>query len=210
MLNANLTRDLAAVEDGVGGEVGAVGRQRVDVDGVEPVVAAEEALPERRQRERAAGEEHEGHLGHAPVRVAGDPRHERRAPQELPVGHGVLHAVRPPRPPLQPLRRRRRGRRRPRRTPRPQARAEQRGRGGRQRVARHVHPGRGEADAEEEEAEEHLEHPRREHPPLRLERRQGGGAGVLDVVHGRHARLHRGRGLGEDDERGGGGGCSQI
>ena len=50
---ANLAGDLAAVEDGVGGEVGAVQRHRVDVDGVAALVPPEEALPERRQRQRA-------------------------------------------------------------------------------------------------------------------------------------------------------------
>jgi hypothetical protein len=66
----------------------------MDVDGELALVAAEEALPERREREGAAsGEEHEGHLGHALERVRGGHRHHGGAPEELLVRH-VVHELR--------------------------------------------------------------------------------------------------------------------
>lgn len=61
----------------------------MDVDGVEAVVAAEEAVPERREGERAARHEEEGDLGDAlEGEVVGD-GDEGGAPEELRVGHGV-------------------------------------------------------------------------------------------------------------------------
>jgi hypothetical protein len=164
---ANLTGDLASIEDGFGGKVGPVRRQRVDVDGVAPLVPPEEALPERRQRQRAAREEHEGHLGHAPERVPPHPRGERRAPEQLLVRHRVL----------QPLRGGGGG-------GDAQPRPEQRGRRHLVPMTRHEHAGRGQPQAEQQE---HLEHPPREHPVLPLPR-------LLRVVlHGcRACRLQRG------------------
>jgi hypothetical protein len=186
---ANLTGDLALVEYGLGGEIGVVGRQRVHIDGVAPLVPAEESFPERRQWQRAAREEHEGHLGHAGERVLAHPRREGRPPEQFLVRHIVSHARRRARPPLQPivgllLHR-----------AQPQARPEQRGRHCRHRVPRHVHADGGQPHAEQQESQEHLEHPRREHPaalPLRR-RRHGPLPSLFHVLHGRHPRLHRGR-----------------
>lgn len=61
----------------------------MDVDGVEALVSAEELLPERRERDGAAGHEEEGDLGdplEGEFLGGGD---ERGAPEELVVGHGV-------------------------------------------------------------------------------------------------------------------------
>lgn len=84
-----LAGDLAGEEGGVLGDVELVVGEGVDVDGVEAVVAAEEAVPERREGERAAGHEEEGDLGDAlEGEVVGD-GDEGGAPEELRVGHGV-------------------------------------------------------------------------------------------------------------------------
>ena len=157
-----------------------VGWQCVHVDGVAPLVPTEETLPERRQRQRASREKHEGHFGHAAERVPAHPRRERRAPEQLLVRHRVLYARWGPRPPLQPLGLLLRG-------GAAQARPEQRWRDRRHRVPRHVHADGGQAHAQQQEPQEHLEHPRGQHPPLprRLPR-------LLHVLHGRHTGLHRG------------------
>ena len=91
----NLAGDLPAVERRVLGDIDRHPGRRVDVDGEAVLVAAaEEALPERRQRQDAvAGEEHEGHLGHALERVPGGGRHQRGAPEQLLVRH-VVHEPR--------------------------------------------------------------------------------------------------------------------
>jgi hypothetical protein len=89
-----LAGDLAAVEGRGLGDVELVVRQRVDVDGVEPVVAVEELVPEREERERAARHEEEGDLGHALEGEVVGPGHERGPPEELVVGHGVREARR--------------------------------------------------------------------------------------------------------------------
>ncbi|WVZ67978.1 LOW QUALITY PROTEIN: hypothetical protein U9M48_016979, partial [Paspalum notatum var. saurae] len=94
-LAPNLAGDLPAVERRVLGDVDRHTRRRVDVDGEVVLGAtAEEALPERSQRQdAAAGEEHEGHLGHALERVPVGGRHQRGAPEQLLVGH-VVHEAR--------------------------------------------------------------------------------------------------------------------
>jgi len=93
----------AAVEGGRRREVGAVARRGVDVHGEEAGVpgSGEEPVPEGRERQRAAGEEHECHLGRAAVRVAPDAGPPRRRPQQLLVGHVVPRGRGRPRPPLQ-------------------------------------------------------------------------------------------------------------
>jgi hypothetical protein len=143
---ANLTGDLASIEDGFGGKVGPIRRQRVDVDGVAPLVSPEEALLERRQRQRTAREEHEGHLGHALERVPPHPWGEQRVPQQLLVHHRVLQPLRGGGGDAQP-------------------RPEQRVRRHLVPVPRHEHAGREQPQAEQQE---HLEHLPREHPVLPL------------------------------------------
>ena len=153
---ANLTGDSASIEDGFGGEVGPVGRQRVDVDGVAALVPPEEALPERRQRQRAAREEHEGQLGHTPEWVPPHPRAERRTPEQVLVRHRVIQSLRrhsvggsgsrggsASKPWPEQLNRRR--------VP----------------VPRHEHASHGQPQAEQQE---HLEHPPLERPMLPLPR----------------------------------------
>ena len=103
----------AAVEGGRRREVVAVTRRGVHVDGEEGGVpgAGEEPVPEGRERQRATGEEHEGHLGRAAVRVPPDAGPPRRRPQQLLVGHVVPGGRGRPLPPVQRRLPRRRWRR---------------------------------------------------------------------------------------------------
>jgi hypothetical protein len=86
----NLAGDLPSAERRVHGDVDRHPGRRVDVDGKPILVAAEEALPERRQRKHpAAGEEHGRHLERALERVLRGGGHHRGAPEQLLVRHAV-------------------------------------------------------------------------------------------------------------------------
>jgi hypothetical protein len=184
-----LAGHLPAVEGGRRREVGAVPGRGVHVDGVErPVGACEELLPERRERQRTAREEHERHLGHPPVRVPPDPRLPRRRPQELLVGHVVPRARRRSRPPLQrrvravararlgmgPLPRRRRGRQGVR-----DGEPREHGVGG---AAEEQDDDGEEARGEHRQEEERAEELQRQRRSARRRRRRPGGSGVDGAI----------------------------
>lgn len=49
-------------------------------------MALEKPLPQRHQRQRAAGQEHEGHFGHSLEGVLSPPGHHRSPPKQLVIG----------------------------------------------------------------------------------------------------------------------------
>lgn len=61
----------------------------MEIDRVTTFVTFEELLPKRRERQRPLAQEHERDLGIPLERVPLDLRHQRRAPEELLIGHRV-------------------------------------------------------------------------------------------------------------------------
>lgn len=73
----------------------------MDIDRVAPFMPLEVLLPQRRQRQRPSGQEHERNLRHPFEGILLHLRHERRPPKELLIAHTMHQIGRRSDPPIE-------------------------------------------------------------------------------------------------------------